>query len=507
MQILPTEDILADSQAVKQKSSTNTDQNAFQSIYANYIEEDRYDYSGRPAGFAAQEENSGTLSNREAENLKKALRERNVAEEYILALDQLLQNGSMTVGNAFKLVSGMGGRLTEALGDKERDSFKMLLGKMGMSKDQVEAMLNMSDEGGSTALLRNLRQAFDNLDGTLDVTKEEFSSMLRALDVSDSTMNKIMGLLGNQEEFSLSGPDMAALLGDASRELALRDKNALHAKTQMRAALDDALTASKSEELAAQVDDVRGNRRSEQLRIFMEDTILNNTGVDRIKKEFGDGDDFSQDRNAERGWRSLFADAETRSKGRGKDSESSSSQAFERIGVSSGFSIFQNTASQARNLDMIADKFGKEIFTQVEQGILQNIRNGSQRLTLQLAPEELGKLNIVLSMQQGELKALITAENSESAALLSEQMAELKAALEEQGIKVAELDVQTELRDNRFGEQWNDHSDHNEMSDSRERDRAQRLSRLRREQSGQESAAESAHRASIASEQGLHIVA
>lgn len=486
----------------------------FQGLLANFIEEGREVYCGRPPGFAAQEENSGTLTNMRAELFKNALRKRNVSEESLIGLEQYMQSGSpLTIGNAFGVLSGRGGRISEGLSDKERGSFKMLLNKMGLSKDDVEDLVALSDEGDGKNLLRGLKEKLGGLEGRLDVTKEEFSSLLRGLDLSEGTMQKMLHLFGEEDSLSLSGQELEALLADASNEFAKRDSALLETKKHMRAAMSEAISASRAQEQAAPVEDARGNRRSEQQEAFMHDSVLRRTGADSIKQDSDWNEEgFGRDHGGKNGaWGNTGAEAGQRaaskSAGKEKSVESAADKLLDKFELAAGVSLSQPQAAQARNLDIVSERYGREIFSQVEQGILQNARNGSQRITLQLMPEELGKLNIVLTMHQGELKASIIAENRDSAALLSQQMAELKATLEEQGIKVAELEVQTELKDNHFGEQWNDHREHNEMSDAQERDRNMRLSRIRREQAGQEEPAASIQQARQIIDNGLHIVA
>lgn len=505
MQLFPTDAIQELTGAAKGAASSKAEKgtDAFAGLLANYIEEGREDYCGRPAGFAAQEEGSGTLSKRQGELFLKALRKRNVGEENIAALELLMQKSQgLTIGSAFKAVAGGVGRVSEALEGDERDAFKMLLGKMGLSKDQTEKLLDMSDEGQKANLLRSLREAFANMDGDVDATREEFASTLRALDLSDAAKAKIMRLFGDKQAASLSGAELQSLLAEAGKDIAKRANADRHAAKHVRSAMEDALAAAKAEELSGPVDDVRGNRRSEQLKAMMDDTLLGKSGAYDIKQDLGDrGEAFARDRGDGRFWTASARQAEK------KTTSGAASKLLKNVGLSGEFGAVQDSAVQARNLDISGKNAGQEIFAQVEQGILQSVRNGSQRLTLQLMPEELGKLNLVLTMRQGELKALITAENADSAALLSEQMAELKATLEEQGIKVAELEVQTELRDNRFAEQWNGQKEHNEMTDSRERDRQMRLVRLRREAPGQNDAGEAERQANAIAAQGLHIVA
>lgn len=484
-------------------SASARDPGEFAGMYANYIEEGREEYCGRPAGFPAQEKNSGTLSEKQAELFKKNLRQRDVDEENLAALEQLMQNGhGLTIANAFKVVGGTGGRMSEALEGDERDAFKMLLGKMGLSKDQVEDLLTMSDNGQRSDLLSRLRQTLGSMDGTMDVSRKELASMLRALDLSDATSKKIMNIFAGSEDSPLAGTDIQALLVEAGKDLALKASNSRHAQQQMREAMKDALTAAKAEEQSAPVDDVRGNRRSDRLKAVMDDTINSRAGVYDIKDALaGSEEGFAHGNNRKDSRGGLLTESGK------KGSSRATSSLLKNVGLAGEFGVVQNNADQARNLDIVSKSVNREIFSQVEQGILQSVRNGSQRLTLQLMPEELGKLNLVLTMRQGELKALITAENADSATILGDQMAKLKETLEEQGIKVAELEVQTRMDENRFSQEWNNQKDHNEMTDSREKDRIMRLSRMRREAAGMDDPVAAAQRATLAVEQGLHIVA
>ena len=139
--------------------------------------------------------------------------------------------------------------------------------------------------------------------------------------------------------------------------------------------------------------------------------------------------------------------------------------------------------------------------------MLQNMQNGSRQLTLQLNPENLGTVTVILSVHQGEVKAHIRTENQESAAVLQEQMAELKASLEAQGLKVKELDVQTQLQDNSLANQWDGTREHNLMHDAQERARMERLSKMRREAGAESATTAQSIQHKHAEQNGLHIVA
>ncbi len=485
----------------------------FEGMLSSFIEEDRLDYSGRPPGFAALEEGSGTLGSSRADLFKDALRRRNVPEENILGLEQYMQSGApLTIGKAFNALAG-GGRMTEELGDKERDTLKVLFGKMGFSKDETEELTGLSDDGKGSALLKRIKAGLGKLEGTLDIDKEEFTALLKGLDLSPGMQKKLSRLFG-EGGGSVSGRDLEALLAEAGNEYAARERAARFTRAHMRAAMEDALQAAEIQDQAALVESRHGNRRSEQLESFMQDSVLKKTGANDIKRDLSeDSKQFSRNQDDKsQAWRSPVAEAQVRSKfrtgGREDSVEDAATKILQGFDISAGAMGTQGASGQARNLDSMARAHRQEIFSQVEQGILQNAHNGSQRIMLQLAPEALGRITLTLSLYQGEVKASIMAEEPESAQVLQEQLAELKASLEAEGIKVKELDVQTQTKDNSFAEQWSNPQEHNLMRDNQERDRLMRLSRMRREHTAEDPHTGSLERTATSTEKtGLHIVA
>lgn len=104
---------------------------------------------------------------------------------------------------------------------------------------------------------------------------------------------------------------------------------------------------------------------------------------------------------------------------------------------------------------------------QLETGILRNVGSDAKQLTLNLSPDELGKLSVTLTVKDKEVRAVISADNPDTAAMLQEQAAKIKQTLEDQGFKVTKLDVQTGLpQDNQSA--WQSPEQHNLARDQRE---------------------------------------
>ena len=334
------------------------------------------------------------------------------------------------------------------------------------------------------------------------------------MDVSEETKKTLLDLFGQGDEQKLGGAQLEALLAQASREYAKRAKDAEYARAQIRSAVDEALKAAKAREQSAPIEDKRGNRRSEQSEALMQNSVLRKTGAANVKREQANAKEEDPSAFARRDSKPLLdhlgieADGKTRPAKNEEKAGDKISQLLHRIDAAVPQGRTSEAAGQAQNLNNLAKSFRQEIFSQVENGLLQNTQNGARQLTLQLNPGELGQLTVLLSVRQGEVSATIRTENQDTSSVIREQLVELKASLEAQGLKVKELEVQTQLRDNSFADQWNGHQEHNLMRDSSERDRLLRLSRMQRgagDGGGRAEVLET--REYVTESTGLHIVA
>ncbi|MDL2207403.1 flagellar hook-length control protein FliK [Desulfovibrio sp. OttesenSCG-928-F20] len=485
--------------------------NSFGSVLSSFIEEDREDYSGRPAGFSSQGVESGTISERDSQRFAEAMRSNGVDNGLVTGFEKMVASGEpVTLGTITKAFNGKG-RQSEELEDNGRNAFKALLGRLGLSKDEQDELLALSDEGDIEAMTKRLGEVFGNLTDKTDMTLEELKSLLTGLDLSESARNDLLASLAGGEDISLDPEQMQGILHRARAEQSTRDNATHYAQKQLRDVIADILASKKSAELTAPVDDMRGTRRSEQSEALMQDSVRKNTNIDSLaSQKEGQGLDEEQADGRKQGKTRSERILETAMDSVG-GKESKEQQAPESVRLTQRIEVAVNTQTGAQTVaqpqNMNASQamtHRQEIFSQVEHGLLQSVQNGGQRLTLQLNPSELGQLTVVLSMQQGEIRATIRAENPDAASVLREQLVELRQSLEAQGLKVKELDVQTGLQGNDFAGQWEGHQEHNLMRDSSERARLIRLTRIRRDAAHEAGLQQTAV---VADEAGLHIVA
>jgi flagellar hook-length control protein FliK len=99
----------------------------------------------------------------------------------------------------------------------------------------------------------------------------------------------------------------------------------------------------------------------------------------------------------------------------------------------------------------------RTVLQQVHSGLLQNMGQGRQQLTLQLNPPELGSLTVHLKVFGKEVHAVLRAEHREARQIIAENLPLLRQSLEIQGLKVSRLEVQTQFQEqNQFTQLWQD---------------------------------------------------
>jgi flagellar hook-length control protein FliK len=493
-------------------------------VLRSFIEEGREDYTGRPPGFAAYNARPAAMSDGLRGFVKEELRRRGVSDDATDRLDALAASGRpMTVSAVFGALSG-NTRASASLTEDESNILKGLLAKLGIDADGQAEILAMSDAGNVNGMWNRVSAALaDHKDG-LGIGGQEFFVLLRGLDISPGTATSLARRFEERESAGFTGESLGELLAPVEKELADRAAASRDAARHIRGAVDEAVRRARAGKRFELIEDARGNRLSEQSEVLMHDSVRRRTGVDDIadsgrdEKESGDhrGDRVGRSEDLPGAVREKTEAQSDLSSGREKEKTASHSTpraaspekaqtppadgVFINAVVSGGEAVSgRNRLPTAR-----AETYSAEIFDQVESGLLQGALNGARRLTLQLNPEELGSVTVMLSFHQGELRADIRAERAESAELIARHMAELKASLEDQGIRVAELDVRASVSDNGFAGTWDESGEHNLMRDAGERDRLMRLARLRREEAEEAATAPDRHRENGG---GLHLVA
>ena len=95
------------------------------------------------------------------------------------------------------------------------------------------------------------------------------------------------------------------------------------------------------------------------------------------------------------------------------------------------------------------------------QTMLSSLKGGGTRLDLQLNPQELGSINVSLTVRNGEVSAIIRSEKSETTDMINRQVDAIRSNLEQQGIKVDKVEVRQDTRQDQNSASWQDFTQHN----------------------------------------------
>ena len=136
----------------------------------------------------------------------------------------------------------------------------------------------------------------------------------------------------------------------------------------------------------------------------------------------------------------------------------------------------QTVSVDAQDVATVAP-IARQAAQQVEQGLLSTIKGGGTRLDLQLNPQELGSINVTLSVRNGEVSAIIRSEKSETTDMLNRQVDAIRTNLEQQGVKVDKVEVRQETPQEQNSTTWQDFNQHNTRQE--EDARREELARLK----------------------------
>lgn len=140
------------------------------------------------------------------------------------------------------------------------------------------------------------------------------------------------------------------------------------------------------------------------------------------------------------------------------------------------------SGQQTKNMD---PALAARVVRQVENGILKGAGQEAKQLTLNLTPDELGKVQVTLTVKDKEVRAVISADNADTTAMLQEHASKIKQSLEEQGFKVSEVEVRSQLSQDNQTASWDSPERHNEAREQREAlERIRSSVRLARDSAG-----------------------
>lgn len=343
------------------------------------------------------------------------------------------------------------GNLMQNSMNKTSDMFKTktIQEKMSTRRSQVEYIVRGARHTGDG-------KAVDEsvMTGSLKALTSEVKAVVCAvLDVTDEELERLLAESGMCITDLLSQNNLADFvsqaLADGDALKLLTDSSISEKFTQLsddlKAMLADAANelGISADELAGLMQDANVNPADESINSALE-TVNDGNGSDKAGSNAENLQDNANIENADVTGAKLeekvtiSSDKNSSDSMSGGGNESLSSQFLETLmgnvdNVVAGTS--DNNAFEGYTVR------GEDIVRQLVDAIRVNVNSSFSEMELQLQPENLGKLNLLISSRDGIITAQLMAENDDVKNAIENQLVMLKDNFEQQGLKVDAVEV------------------------------------------------------------------
>ena len=449
------------------------------------------------------------LSREDVLGLTNELSEQGISDDRLGRLKELVNSDEpvtpRSVAEALRKTehTDIDGKPAHALSDGDRQELNMFLRKLGFNEDEAASAVAHLEGGGDLKVWMAMAQRLAMMDPaeTIDVSASEIDVLSRAFRLNADQRDALNKLFAGEDK-QLSAKDLKTGLLTLSQEMGKRAES----DAKLNQALEDSLgkirQAILDRQKIEQAADSRGSKEALQKEALYKDAATakadgmapapaKGNDKDGVKdyaqsvvqkasdaakeaalRDNGQADKIQGQQQAQNGRDIMDHDFDPRQQGRnhnsqGKDSDNAGrwmanvrSDDKQGLNASTTESLLsrndfiahmnfnqsaQNAAAQSQARQNAG--FAQQVFQQVESGMLRNLADGTKQLTIQLTPENLGTVSVLLSMKNKELTAILRPENPEAAKAIEDQLHTLRLTLEQQGLKVERLEVRPQLQD------------------------------------------------------------
>ena len=434
----------------------------------------------------AIQDNEGRISQEEFEEIKGDLKEYGMSDEEITRLEEKVKSDDgLTWGQIVKAIAQkMSAMRSAQLTDDQKGELKSFFSKFGFSEKESDKLISQLEKGHFTKVMNELKTKLEAMpqDKQLLFEKTEIEAFTAALSFSKEFTSKIKELLGNntlpkdvKQAFTLIRQEMEAMdkkdqelvravgkvlaraMGDESKATSAARQIAEAVDLKPRVA-EEKISAEVKENLAQAVKDRKEVLPEASVRKTDEKAL-----ADKVEISAGANPetvDENHDTESKDGWDNFFDKARDDSAPTARDQFQAqtvrdSAAALNKTGVTE---LGDRSQTKTAAWEKIT---APKVMKQVDDAVLRTLNSGAKQLTLQLSPENLGKLSIVLQVSGKEVGATIRAESADAAKVIADNLDIIKSSLEAQGLKVEKLDVQTGLTGNQDYRDWYGENEHN----------------------------------------------
>ncbi|WP_207260629.1 flagellar hook-length control protein FliK [Desulfovibrio sp. Huiquan2017] len=492
----------------------------------------------RKAEEKAEEKNlESRMTSEDLDAVRDDLKKYGMSDEEIAAIEKQVESEEgMTWG---QFVSTIAKKVAEnrkaEMNDEQKASLASFFSKLGFNETESGKLIKQLQDGRTDKVLQQVQAKIDAMpeDQRILFTKDEVEAFISSMGLSKEFVTQVQGLFAsnalpkdmkqaftkiNQELAGLDKKDQklvkavgkafASAMGDTQKasSAALQVEEAVDLKPRVA---EDPSDAAVREELAQAFRDRKDAPSDNAVQRQARQSVADKAAIspEESSRDQADDRDLDPDAEHDRKWNN-FVDR-VREDGTGRSDTAAKVSAEAKTGETKTVLSQQTTVAGGAKAKAWEKVSAPKVLKQVDQAMLKTLRNGAKQLTLQLTPENLGKLSIVLSVHGKEVSATIRTENSDAHKIITENLHIIKNSLESQGLKVDKLDVQAGLADNQNSNNWFSESEHN-LSREREAMVAMRNHmRSMRSQgmNGMAQDVQSVGERVITSDQGLHLIA
>jgi Flagellar hook-length control protein FliK. len=467
------------------------------------------------------------MTREDMDKVRDDLKEYGLSEKEIAEIEEKVNSEEgMTWGEFVTTLSAKMEQMRKVvLSDEQKGKLGSMFAKLGFTAEESATLISQLENGEQDKVMSAMQAKLAELPKAqqLLLTKEEVEAFSTAMSFSKEFTSKIKEMIGSnsttrdlKEAFTLIRQEMA--------EMDAKDRKLVKAvgKAFVQAMGEQAKDSTAAKDIQAAVDlkprvtdeGVKAEAKAQTREDFKEavdtrkDTMPAETRKavkqavpEKAEADLPNGQESKSD--SDDAWNNFF--------GKLRDDSAQSGEARNQTKADALASLLKTDTtdlagkSQPKAWAKVA---APKVMHQVENAIFKNLSDGTKQLTLQLTPENLGKLSIVLQVQGKEVNAVIRADNAEAARVIHQNIDAIRSSLEDQGLKVEKLDVQAGLTGNQNGQSWSGNEQHN-MARDREVMTAMRnhMRAMRGEAGGSALSMSNASNPMPRTEQGIHVIA
>ncbi|QJB56445.1 flagellar hook-length control protein FliK [Pseudodesulfovibrio sp. zrk46] len=476
---------------------------------------------------AVERDRDQKMTQEDLDQVRDDLEEYGMSEAEIAEIEEKVNSEEgMTWGEFVSTVAHKMKELRKVdLTDEQKENLNTFFSKFGFNEKESAKLIKQLEQGDTASVMEALQAKIDQMPDTKNLlfSKEELEAFSAAMNFSKEFTSKIKEAFGQnmmakevKEAFTMIRQEMADLdqkdvnlvrsIGKAfvaamkenhKETTAAKDLNE-QVDLKPRVAEDGPKVATK-EDLKEAVEKRRDTQADTNVRTKTEQKSM----PEQTKQEVMDQDAGQSE--SDETWNNFFGKLQENSTHKPAANFTGKTEGIESMLKTGLAEANANTQSKTQAWEKIS---APKVMRQVENGFIKTLENGAKQLTLQLTPENLGKLNVMLQVNGKEVSATIRAENADAARVIMENIDVLKSSLENQGLKVDKLEVQTGLASDQSFDNWFGSNEHN-LARDREAMVAMRnhMKQMREESSSLAQEMQNVHRQANHADQGLHVIA